>query len=124
MNKNRLTTFINRYRKANRVNPLCRNKELDKVAYEYSVYMYTNSHFAHKDLKWHRVNYRIKKSNYWRLAYYWENLSRSYWTARSIMKAWMNSPTHDEAMKRDRYEDMGIGYYKGYCTLVLASKMK
>lgn len=42
-----------------------------------------------------------------------ENLARDFYDTNSLIKAWMNSPTHRANITNDKYQEIGIGVVNG-----------
>lgn len=42
-----------------------------------------------------------------------ENLARDFYDTDSLMKAWMNSPTHKENIVNTKYQEIGVGVVNG-----------
>lgn len=42
-----------------------------------------------------------------------ENLAKDFYDTESLMKAWMNSPTHRENIVKDKYKEIGISVVNG-----------
>ena len=101
--------------------PLRHNSQLHKAAQAYSAKMVRDRFFAHVCPEGSTLSSRIRRSTKylggsvrdWSLG---ENLgwgSGSLATPKSIVRAWMRSSTHRDAILDDGFRDVGIGVAMG-----------
>ena len=110
--------LINRYRRQAGVSPAAISTEISRQARVKSRDMKTNRYFSHTSPTYGSPFslMRVLGVTYESAA---ENIAMGYYNAEDVVEAWMNSPSHRNAMLSDRYTTMGIGYADGYWTLWL-----
>lgn len=119
-------------RKQYGLHELTYNIELEKIATEFAAEKnnkdWWNDKYPHRNSKWRSADRRIYETPVWNqleFTYidnfrYWinENLVTANLTIYSQMESLMNSPGHKEAILSKYVNSIGIGYKKGYTTLV------
>jgi uncharacterized protein YkwD len=92
--------------------PLKYNSVLSQSAVKKAEDMFTNNYWSHTSpsgtTPWDffkQVGYQYSLAG--------ENLARDFYDTESLMKAWMNSPTHKENIINNKYQEIGIGVVNG-----------
>lgn len=92
--------------------PLKYNSVLSQSATKKAQDMFTNNYWAHNSptgtTPWDffkAVGYKYSVAG--------ENLARDFYDTDSLMKAWMNSPTHKANIVNTKYQEIGIGVVNG-----------
>lgn len=86
------------------------NKTLEKSAQKYSEHMRADNCFSHTCGS--TLKERMHESGYYqpgKSSSYGENIARGQTTAAQVMRDWMNSPSHRDAILSSRYLEIGIG---------------
>ena len=88
------------------------NSLLSQSATQKAQDMFANNYWAHTSpsgtTPWNffkNVGYKYSVAG--------ENLARDFYDTESLMKAWMNSPTHKENIISSKYQEIGIGVVNG-----------
>jgi len=88
------------------------NSLLSQSAAQKAQDMFANNYWAHTSpsgtTPWNffkNVGYKYSVAG--------ENLARDFYDTESLMKAWMNSPTHKENIINSKYQEIGIGVVNG-----------
>lgn len=88
------------------------NSLLSQSATQKAQDMFTNNYWAHTSPSgtspWNffkNVDYKYSIAG--------ENLARDFYDTESLLKAWMNSPTHKENIINPKYQEIGIGVVNG-----------
>lgn len=94
------------------LSPYQYNATLSESATKKAQDMFANNYWAHTSptgtTPWDffkTVNYQYSVAG--------ENLARDFYDTDSLMKAWMNSPTHRANIVNDKYQEIGIGVVNG-----------
>ena len=92
--------------------PLVYNSVLSESAKEKADDMFTNNYWAHNSPQgktpwtfFDVVGYKYSTAG--------ENLAKDFYDTDSLMKAWMNSPTHKENIVNIKYKEIGIAVVNG-----------
>ena len=92
--------------------PLVYNSVLSESAKEKADDMFTNNYWAHNSPQgktpwtfFDVVGYKYSTAG--------ENLAKDFYDTDSLMKAWMNSPTHKENIVNTKYKEIGIAVVNG-----------
>jgi uncharacterized protein YkwD len=112
-NKDQVIVAINLQRKIFNLPPLITNDKLSLAADNKAKDLSKNQYFSHIDpitnKKWSDF---IVDSNYnYEVA--GENLANGFYDTNSMIKAWMNSPTHRENVLNSSVDETGIGISTG-----------
>ncbi|MDD4937442.1 MAG: CAP domain-containing protein [Candidatus Shapirobacteria bacterium] len=99
-------------RQKNGLNPLKYNSILSESATKKAQDMFTNNYWAHNS-PLGKVPWDFFKEVGYKYSIAGENLARDFYDTDSLMKAWMNSPTHRANIINDRYQEIGIGVVNG-----------
>ncbi len=92
--------------------PLQYNSVLSDSAIEKAQDMFANDYWAHNSpqgktpwdfLRQHGYEYSVAG----------ENLAKDFYDTDSMVRAWMNSPTHRENILNPKYQEIGIGVVNG-----------
>lgn len=99
-------------RKNNGLPPLKYSSVLSESAAQKANDMFSNNYWAHNSptgkTPWDffkAVNYRYSVAG--------ENLARDFYDTESLMKGWMDSPTHKANIINSKYQEIGIGVVNG-----------
>lgn len=88
------------------------NKVLSKSAELKAEDMFTNNYWAHNSPQGKSPWDFIKSVDY-QYSIAGENLAKDFYDTESLIKAWMNSPTHKENILNNRYQEIGIAVVNG-----------
>ena len=88
------------------------NSLLSESATKKAQDMFANNYWAHTSPKGTTPWDFIKSVNY-KYSAAGENLARDFYDTDSLMKAWMNSPTHRDNIVNSKYQEIGIGVVNG-----------
>ena len=111
--------LLNAERAQRDLRPLARNGRLAKAADRHVEDMVEHSYFAHDSRNGDSFSDRIRATGYLSRVSTWavgENLawgSGSFGDAYSIVRAWMESPSHRLNIVNGRYREIGIGLTLG-----------
>lgn len=107
-----IIALTNKERKQNNVPTLEENEKLNEAARLKAQDMASKGYFAHYSPEgispwfWFtQVGYTYQKAG--------ENLAVNFDDSRTVVDAWMNSPTHKENIVKEGYTQIGIGTAKG-----------
>jgi hypothetical protein len=88
------------------------NQTLSNSAQKKAQDMFANNYWAHNSPQgltpwdfFHSVGYQYSTAG--------ENLAKDFYDTDSMMKAWMNSPTHKANIVNNQYQEIGIGVVNG-----------
>jgi uncharacterized protein YkwD len=89
--------------------PLKLNTELSKAAQKYAERMSREGWFDHVDSDGASPGERLGAAGY---AWFTcgENIARGYGTAREVMRAWLESPSHRCNLLNPAFTEVGFGY--------------
>ena len=92
--------------------PLTYNSVLSESAKEKAEDMFVNNYWAHNSPQgktpwtfFNTVGYKYSTAG--------ENLAKDFYDTDSLVKAWMNSPTHKENIINNKYKEIGIAVVNG-----------
>jgi hypothetical protein len=88
------------------------DKKLTQAAVQKASDMVARDYWAHVSPNGTQPWYFVTNSGY-AYKYAGENLARDFADPQSVVKAWMNSPTHRENLLSSRYQDIGIAVIDG-----------
>jgi|GEM_PF-6342353 len=104
--------LVNAERKSRGLSAYNYNSILEKSGQDYAVHMADTNCFSHTECG-STLKQRMHASGYYqggRRSYsYGENIARGQKTAAIVMKDWMNSTSHRNAILSTKYLDIGIG---------------
>ena len=119
--------YINQGRTSRFLPELMTNEKLLSAAAKKSNDMLNRGYFAHLDPDGNYVWPTIEAEGYYPYKTLGENLAMDYSDARTMVDAWMNSPTHRANVLNDKYEDQGLstvyGFYKNDHYSILATSL-
>ena len=92
--------------------PLKYNSVLSESASKKAQDMFTNNYWAHTSPAG-TTPWDFFKSVGYKYQIAGENLARDFYDTDSLMKAWMNSPTHRDNIVNSKYQEIGIGVVNG-----------
>lgn len=92
--------------------PLKYNSLLSQSATKKAQDMFTNNYWAHTSPTGTTPWDFIKSIGY-KYSAAGENLARDFYDTDSLIKAWMNSPTHRDNIVNSKYQEIGIGVVNG-----------
>lgn len=88
------------------------NKILSESAKSKAEDMFTNNYWAHNSPQGITPWDFFKTAGY-RYSIAGENLAKDFYDTESLMKAWMNSPTHRDNILNTKYQEIGIAVVDG-----------
>lgn len=109
---NEILRLINEDRKANNLEPLTLNKNLNLAAMAKAENMVAENYFAHYSPEGKKPWDWINRASYPYL-FVGENLAMSFTSAHSAHTALMNSPSHKKNILNSRYENIGLAVISG-----------
>ena len=92
--------------------PLKYNSLLSESAIKKAQDMFANNYWAHTS-PLGTTPWDFFKSVGYKYSVAGENLARDFYDTDSLMKAWMNSPTHRDNIINSKYQEIGIGVVNG-----------
>lgn len=92
--------------------PLKYNSLLSQSATKKAQDMFTNNYWAHTSPNGTTPWDFIKSIGY-KYSAAGENLARDFYDTDSLIKAWMNSPTHRDNIVNSKYQEIGVGVVNG-----------
>ena len=92
--------------------PLHFNPVLSQSATAKARDMFANDYWAHNSPQG-KTPWDFFKSAGYRYSVAGENLAKDFYDTDSMMKAWMNSPTHKANIINKQYQEIGIGVVNG-----------
>lgn len=101
--------LTNLYRQQSGLQPLRLNATLSTAAYAHSLDMATQDFFSHVGSNGSTVFNRLDTAGY-SYATAGENIAAGFTTAKAVVEAWMNSPTHRQNILTPFVEEIGVGY--------------
>lgn len=104
--------LTNNARQANGLPEVKLDSDLTQAALLKAADMFARDYWAHTSPNGTQPWYFITQSGY-AYRYAGENLARDFSEPDSIVKAWMNSPTHRENLLSSRYQDIGVAVVDG-----------
>ncbi len=107
-----LLNFTNNERQQNGIPPVKMNDELSAAARAKAEDMFANQYWAHTSPTGRDPWSFIIAAGY-NYLYAGENLARDFADSRSVVTAWMNSPSHRENVLNARYQEMGLAIVNG-----------
>ncbi len=102
---------LNAYRVEAGLNPLIYSKTLEAAAETHLKDLYERGYFAHENPEGEHPGDRALDVGFCH-RYVGENLAAGQKTLDRAMRAWIESPSHNENMLDDRYVYVGMGYYE------------
>lgn len=102
----------NQQRSALGLAPLKYNSLLSQSATKKAEDMFAHNYWAHNSPTG-TTPWDFFKSVGYRYSVAGENLARDFYNTDSLMKAWMNSPTHKANIINQKYQEIGIGVVNG-----------
>jgi hypothetical protein len=94
------------------LSPLKYNSLLSESATKKAQDMFSNNYWAHTSPTG-TTPWDFFKSVGYKYSVAGENLARDFYDTDSLMKAWMNSPTHRDNIVNSKYQEIGIGVVNG-----------
>lgn len=92
--------------------PLTYNSLLSQSATKKAEDMFTKNYWAHTSPSG-KTPWDFFRSIGYQYSVAGENLARDFYDTDSLIKAWMNSPTHRENIINSKYQEIGIGVVNG-----------
>lgn len=74
--------------------------------------MFANNYWAHTSPQ-NKSPWDFFKTAGYEYSVAGENLAKDFYDTESLMRAWMNSPTHRENIVKDKYQEIGIAVVNG-----------
>lgn len=102
----------NNERQKNGLPTLKYNSLLSESATKKAQDMFDNNYWAHTSPKG-TTPWSFFKDVGYKYSVAGENLARDFYDTESLIKAWMNSPTHKENIINSKYQEIGIGVVNG-----------
>ena len=99
-------------RQENGLAPLQYNSVLSESATKKAQDMFANNYWAHTSPSG-TTPWDFFKSVGYKYSVAGENLARDFYDTESLIKAWMDSPTHRANMLNSKYQEIGIGVVNG-----------
>lgn len=109
---NDLLKDTNEKRAENGLSPVVLNDQLSQAAALKAANMFAEQYWAHVAPSGKDPWYFIRQIGY-NYLYAGENLARDFPDSKSVVDAWMNSPTHRENIVNSRYKDIGFAVVNG-----------
>lgn len=88
------------------------NKILSESAKSKAEDMFANNYWAHNSPQG-KTPWDFFKSAGYQYSIAGENLAKDFYDTESLMKAWMNSPTHRDNILNTKYQEIGIAVVDG-----------
>jgi len=92
--------------------PVKLDGQLSAAAARKAADMFAKNYWAHNSPSGTQPWFFITESGY-AYRYAGENLARDFSDPKSVVDAWMNSPTHRDNLLNNRYEDIGVAVVDG-----------
>lgn len=116
--------LVNLARANEGLRPLARNAELERSAQAYADQMHREGFFGHTDPYGKSLKDRVDAVRYYTRTFsadcqcikgyaLGENLARGQRSADEVVRAWLESPSHREAILGPDFQDMGVGIQSG-----------
>lgn len=102
----------NQKRIENGLTPLYRNHLLEKAAIEKLKDMLNKQYWSHYGPNGETPWSFILNAGY-EYTYAGENLAKDFTNTKSLINAWMNSPTHRANILHEKYQEIGVGILSG-----------
>lgn len=104
--------------------PLARNAALERSAQAYADQMHREGFFGHTDPKGKSLKDRVDAVQYYTQSFsadcqcikgyaLGENLARGQRSAEDVVRAWLESPSHRDAILGPDFQDLGVGIQSG-----------
>lgn len=107
-----IVSFVNKQRETKGLAPLKVNESLIEIAKQKGADMFAKNYWAHNAPDGKTPWWFFKNVGY-NYLYAGENLARDFGDSVSVVKAWMNSPTHRDNILSSRYDEIGIAVVDG-----------
>jgi uncharacterized protein YkwD len=107
-----MVDMINEYRKEHGLGPLQKSITLTRAADWMTKDMATNNIFGHTDSLGRGPGERIGSFGYPNRYYRGENLAAGFGDAKTTLKQWKDSPSHNAAMLHPKFKAIGISRYR------------
>ena len=104
--------LTNEERQKNGLSPLYYNSILSESAAKKAQDMFANNYWAHNSPSGKTPWDFFKEAGYTYITA-GENLAKDFYDNNSVIKAWMNSPTHKANILNEKYQEIGIGVVNG-----------
>lgn len=108
----RLIELTNQERLKRGLPPLSLNQSLNQAAQLKAGDMFAFNYWAHNSPSGRDPWSFFKEAGYVYL-YAGENLARDFMTSEAVVNAWMNSPTHQDNILNQNYQDIGLAVVDG-----------
>jgi hypothetical protein len=108
-----LISFVNQERVARGLAPLKENSELDDAARRKAADMFQKNYWAHFAPDGSTSPWGFIRAAGYNYQFAGENLAKGFTDAKSVVDAWMNSPTHRDNLLSDKYIDEGFAIVPG-----------
>lgn len=117
-----LTALVNQERGSHGLPPLVINESLSSAAFAKGQDMFAQNYWSHVSPSGINPWFWIRRSGY-DYQFAGENLAKDFVDSASVLRAWMNSPSHRDNILSDKFEDIGIavidGNLNGYQTTLV-----
>jgi hypothetical protein len=107
-----IVQLTNSERQSRGLSQLKLNPELSAAALQKASDMFARNYWAHVSPGGVQPWFFITQAGY-TYRYAGENLARDFSDPKSIIQAWLNSPTHRDNLLNSRYEDIGVAVVDG-----------
>lgn len=107
---NQVLGLVNQYRNQAGLRPIRLNARLNASAQAHSQDMAINDFFGHNGSNGSTADDRILAAGY-NYALVGENIAAGFATAQSVVKGWMESPSHRKNILHPFLRDMGVGFH-------------
>jgi uncharacterized protein YkwD len=112
INQQELLEYTNNARRENGLEPLVLNETLVSAANGKAQHMFTNNYWAHFAPDGTSPWSFIRGAGY-NYVFAGENLAKGFTDSRSVVDAWMNSPSHRENLLSLKYKEIGFAISEG-----------
>lgn len=117
--KQHVTDGVNMERAKQGIAPLRYHTDLETSAQQHAADMKLRNYFSHENPEGQRSGDRIKETGYGVInaqtcrcsykVYLGENIAKGQSTVEQVIREWMESPSHREAMLSKDYQEIGVG---------------
>ena len=101
--------YVNIARENQGLKPLKIDEKLSQIATLKAKDMVDNNYFSHKSPTYGDAFNMMKKFNI-NYQFAGENIAQGYESAKEVVIAWLDSPSHRENILNSNYNNMGLGY--------------
>ncbi|HRN95981.1 MAG TPA: CAP domain-containing protein [Candidatus Levybacteria bacterium] len=112
INQQELLEYTNNARKERGLEPLTLNESLVSAANGKAQHMFSNNYWAHFAPDGTSPWQFIKGAGY-QYIFAGENLAKGFTDSKSVVDAWLNSPSHRDNLLSDKYKEIGFAVSEG-----------